>query len=210
MRLERPTHRVVQSQPLLEIIIKAVIAHIYLAWIHPFGDGNGRTARLIEFLILLQAGIPSPAAHLLSNHYNFTRTEYYRQLALASSSGGKILPFVEYAVHGLVDGLKEQLAAIREQQWDVAWRNYVHERFRDKHTRSDKRRRDLVLDLSIKSEPVPIGEIMNLSPRIAREYAGKSIRTVRRDLSVLEELGLIERTSKDVRARREGILAFLP
>ena len=199
-----------QGRETMYAIIKAVVAHLYLAWIHPFGDGNGRTARLVEFQILLQAGIPSPAAHLLSNHYNLTRTEYYRQLALASSSGGDILPFVQYAVQGLVDGLKEQLGAIRAQQWDVAWRNYVHEQFRDKHTRSDKRRRDLVLDLSIKSDVVPIGEIMNLSPRIAREYAGKSIRTVQRDLSVLEELDLIERTTKGVRAKREGILAFLP
>jgi len=82
-------------------------------WIHPFGDGNGRTARLVEFQILLQAGIPSPAAHLLSNHYKQTRTEYYRQLATASRSGGNILPFIEYAVGGFVDGLKEQLALIR-------------------------------------------------------------------------------------------------
>jgi Fic family protein len=191
-------------------IIKAIVAHLYLAWIHPFGDGNGRNARLVEFQILLQAGIPSPVAHLLSNHYNQTRTEYYRQLALASSSGGNILPFVEYAVRGFVDGLKEQLKVIRFQQWDVTWRNYVHEKFRDKHSQSDKRRRDLILDLSIKSEAVPIAEIMNLSPRIAREYAGKSHRTLQRDLSILEKLDLIERTAKDVRAKREIILAFLP
>ena len=57
-------------------IIKAIIAHVYFVWIHPFGDGNGRTARLIEFQILLEAGIPTPAAHLLSNFYNQTRTEY--------------------------------------------------------------------------------------------------------------------------------------
>lgn len=191
-------------------IIKAIIAHLYLAWIHPFGDGNGRTARLIELQILLQAGIPSPAAHLLSNHYNQTRAEYYRQLALASRSGGNILPFVEYAVRGFVDGLKEQLAHIRNQQWDVAWRNYVHEQFRDKHTESDKRRRDLVLDLSIKSEAVAIGEIMNISPRIAREFAGKSHRTLQRDLSILVSLELIERTATHVRAKKEIILAFLP
>jgi Fic family protein len=30
-------------------IIKAIVAHIYVAWIHPFGDGNGRTARLMEW-----------------------------------------------------------------------------------------------------------------------------------------------------------------
>ncbi len=38
-----------------------------MAWIHPFGDGNGRTARLLEFLILARCGmVPLPAAHLLS------------------------------------------------------------------------------------------------------------------------------------------------
>jgi Fic family protein len=50
-------------------ILKAIVAHLYIAWIHPYGDGNGRTARLLELQILLDAGVPSPAAHLLSNHY---------------------------------------------------------------------------------------------------------------------------------------------
>ena len=40
-------------------IIRAVLAHLYLAWIHPFGDGNGRTARLVEFKILLASGVPA-------------------------------------------------------------------------------------------------------------------------------------------------------
>ncbi len=51
-------------------LLKAIVAHLYLAWIHPFGDGNGRTARLMELQILLATGVPQPAAHLLSNHYN--------------------------------------------------------------------------------------------------------------------------------------------
>jgi Fic family protein len=65
-------------------IVKAVVAHLYLAWIHPFGDGNGRTERLLELQILLAAGFPVPTCQLLSNHYNQTRTEYYRQLAISS------------------------------------------------------------------------------------------------------------------------------
>jgi Fic family protein len=86
-------------------ILKAVVAHLYLAWIHPFGDGNGRTARLVEFQILLSSGVPSPAAHLLSNHYNQTRSEYYRQLDRASKSGGELAPFIEYGARGFVAGL---------------------------------------------------------------------------------------------------------
>ena len=62
-------------------VASAIYAHLYFAWIHPFGDGNGRTARLLEFVILARSGmVPLPAAHLLSNHYNLTRDQYYREL----------------------------------------------------------------------------------------------------------------------------------
>ena len=97
-------------------ILKAIVAHVYFAWIHPFGDGNGRTARLIEFKILLASGVPMAAAHLLSNHYNLTRQEYYRRLALTSKRGGSLDDFIWYALQGFVDGLKEQLGYIRQQQ----------------------------------------------------------------------------------------------
>ncbi len=191
-------------------IIKAVVAHLYLAWIHPFGDGNGRTARLVELQILLAAGVPSPAAHLLSNHYNQTRTEYYRQLDRASKSGGEVIPFIQYAAAGFVDGLREQLSVIREQQWDVVWRSYVHEKFRDQPGANAKRQRDLVLELSAAREPVPVAQITDLTPRLAKTYAGVSAKTLQRDLAAAEKLGLLERKTQGVRAKRELILAFLP
>jgi Fic family protein len=192
-------------------IVKAIVAHLYFAWIHPFGDGNGRTARMIEFQILLATGVPTPAAHLLSNHYNLTRSEYYRQLDRASKSGGDVLPFIHYAVQGFVDGLREQLQVIREQQWDVAWRSYVHTKFRDRTGPAAIRQRDLVLDLSQSREPVPLRKIPELSPRLAKAYAKKSPKTLQRDLIMLHYgLDLIRRTPEGVVANREIILAFLP
>ena len=199
-----------QTDAIVYAILKAVLAHLYLAWIHPFGDGNGRTARLVEFQILLTAGVPSPAAHLLSNHYNQTRQEYYRQLDYASKSGGDILPFIDYAVQGLVDGLRGQLDLVRAQQWDVAWRNYVHEMFRDKMKAADIRQRHLALDLSAIATPVPLAKITEISPRLAKAYATKSPKTLQRDLAELEKLKLIDRTPEGIRAKREIILAFLP
>ncbi len=53
-------------------ILKAILAHLYFVWIHPFGDGNGHTAQLIELAILLKADLPQPACHLLRNHYDQT------------------------------------------------------------------------------------------------------------------------------------------
>lgn len=199
-----------EGQTTVYAILQAVLAHLYLAWIHPFGDGNGRTARLVEFQLLFARGVPSPAAHLLSNHYNQTRAEYYRQLDRASKSGGDVIPFLCYAVQGLVDGLRQQLEFVWGQQWDVTWRNYVHELFRHKSSSSATRQRDLALDLGATNDWVPVAEIENLSTRLARGYAGKTAKTVQRDLKVLERLGLIERDSRNVRARREIILGFLP
>lgn len=191
-------------------ILKAVIAHLYLAWIHPFGDGNGRTARLLEFRILTAHGVPSPAAHLLSNHYNRTKAEYYRHLDRSSQGDGDVSSFVEYAVRGFVDGLREQLDIIREQQWRVAWENYVHDRFRDGSSGAATRQRHLVLDLSRTGQPVPVTEIKDLSPRLARAYADRTTKTLSRDLHSLVAMDLIEVRNGAARAKRERILAFLP
>ena len=191
-------------------IIKAVIAHLYIAWIHPFADGNGRTARLIEFQILLSAGVPTPAAHLLSNHYNQTRAEYYRRLDAASKSGGDVIPFLEYAVQGFVDGLGEALSKIRSQQWTVAWENYVHQEFHEKTGATARRRRNLVLDLSLADKPVQAASMRNLSPRLARDYAGKTQKTIQRDLNALVQMDLVARTRAGFVAQKDKILAFRP
>jgi len=194
-------------------ILKAIIAHLYIAWIHPFGDGNGRTARLLEVEILLCAGVPTPAAHLLSDHYNQTRADYYRLLAQSIRPDGGPIPFIEYALRGFVDGLKEQLGKIREQQYDVTWRSYVHEQFRDKTKRKDKRQRDLLLDLSAQPDLVPIQDIVNLTPRLAGLYSrlkAGPMRTLKRDLNELHRMKLVEFVFGSVSVNREIILAFLP
>lgn len=191
-------------------IIKAIVAHLYLAWIHPFADGNGRTARLVEFLVLISSGVPQPAAHLLSNHYNQTRSGYYRQLDQASRSGGDVVPFLTYAVHGFVDGLRAQLDLIRSQQWDVAWENYVHDQFRNRTSPSDERRRHLVLDLSDQAAPVLLSRLTQVSPRVAAEYAARTPKTVARDVAALVAMALLEQTPTGYRANKDLVLAFLP
>lgn len=208
--LNGPDFAAPEGMEVVYAIIKAVVAHLYLAWIHPFGDGNGRSARLLEFHILLSAGVPSPAAHLLSNHYNQTRMEYYRQLEYASKSGGDILQFLTYAVQGFVDGLRGQLKYIWDQQWDIVWRNFVHEKFQNKNSASETRQRHLVLDFGAKDDWIEVGKVSELTPRLAKAYANKTAKTVQRDLNALVEMGLVVRDGRKVRARREIILAFLP
>ncbi len=193
-------------------VLRAIMAHLYLVWIHPFGDGNGRTARLIEVQILLSAGMPDISAHLLSNFYNQTRPEYYRQLTAASRSGGNVLPFLEYAVQGLVDRLDLQIKRIRRHQWDVAWKDYVYESFRDSKTPASHRQRSLALELGRNKHKrgVPVRDIITITPALAREYAKKTPKTISRDLNALEKRGLIVRGSKSVAAKRSTLWSLLP
>ena len=191
-------------------ILKAILAHLYLAWIHPFGDGNGRTARMLELLILLSSGVPSVATHLLSNHYNQTRAEYYRQLQRSSASGGDILPFVHYALSGFVEGLREQIEHIRIQHLQTIWRDFIHEHFEDKNSLADGRRQKLILDISEARGPIPIAKLRELTPRVASAYARTSPRTLSRDLAILAEMKLVSISDEGVTASRDQILALLP
>ena len=200
-----------QDDPHATAILKALFAHVYMALIHPFGDGNGRTARLLEYYVMIEHGFASPTGHLLSNHYNQTRSHYYVELDRISKTGGETRSFVTYALQGFVDGLKEQIATIRKEQLAVTWQNFVHEQFHGKSAPADARRRELVLRLGSEGEPIKISDLMGLSPRLAKEYADKTEKTLIRDLNVLTTMALINRVpGRKIAARVERIRAFLP
>ncbi len=201
-----PTDRLV---PMATAILKAIVAHLYIAWIHPFGDGNGRTARLVEFQTLVDAGAPSPAAHLLSNHYNETRSEYYRQLDRATQTGSPI-EFLTYALQGYVDGLRAQIGLIRELQLVSAWENHVNVAFANSNSAADSRRRHLALDLATAGRPVAPHELRTLTTRLAAAYAGKTPKTVTRDINALLSMGLAQREGKRVVSNQRSLIAFPP
>ena len=113
-------------QSFAEAVIQAIVTHVYVEWIHPFGDGNGRMGRLLEFYVLLRAGNPDIGSHILSNFYNLTRPEYYRQLDGAARERD-LSSFVGYAVQGYRDGLLESLATIQTSQFEMAWRTLIYD-----------------------------------------------------------------------------------
>lgn len=197
--LEHPSWEELSADRICSGLLKAVLAHLYFVWIHPFGDGNGRTARLIELKILFDAGVPMPCAHLLSNHYNQTRDEYYRRLDLASRSNDPY-QFIQYAVQGFVDGLISQISRINKVQRAAVWREHVYEAFGDHLTKTTRRQRLLALALFSKSKGIPVDRIRTLTPEILVEYHDKSAQTVKRDLRALVERGLANNDGKRVTA----------
>lgn len=188
-------------------IIKAIMAHLYLAWIHPFGDGNGRAARLVELTIMWHGGVTTAVAHLLSNHYNQTRQRYYRQLDRASKPGG-VAEFLAYAIEGLAEGLQDQLDWITAQHRGLVWRELVNAALADQ--RGEARKRREIIATRLGEDAVPAQLLMLTIPELVSLYANKTKKTVSRDLNTLVRLELLSRSEDGYRARFERVMRFLP
>lgn len=175
-----------------QAVIRALVTHVYVLWIRPFGDGNGRTARLLEAHILAAAGTPAIASHLLTDFYNATRLEYFRQLE-QSSRDRSLTSFIAYAVEGLRDGLEGLHNAVAEASFRTAWRTFVRTRLAglDLRKRSVlERRTELMLAMPLEGS-LDLDEVAALDAGGAHLYEELSRRTLRRDLRFLVETGLL-------------------
>lgn len=184
-----------QKQTFSDVLIQAIVSHVYIELIHPFGDGNGRTGRLLEFYILLRGGNPDIASHILSNHYNQTRSNYYRQIERATSSID-LTEFIEYALLGFRDGLHQTLELIQKSQFENSWKKLIYDKFDVVSMKKKdvfKRQRTLALEMPM-YESVLLTDIPNLSIKLAKLYSHMSDRTLIRDVQKLLELSIIEKT----------------
>ena len=196
-----------------EAVIEAIVTHVYIAWIHPFLDGNGRTARLLEFYLLMRTGVPGIASHILSNHYNNTRPEYYRQLQHTTETGD-LSEFIQYAVEGFRDGLENTLTVIHKDQTKSTWNNYVNDII-EKMQSEEKKNKNILRRIRQLAYHIPsdrfcsLDEIMILNTKIAEEYRTINQITLRRDLDLLIEKKLLKADKNKYRTNYELLHGFL-
>ena len=118
--------------------------------------------------------------------------------------------FFQYAVRGFVDQLRQQLRVVKYQQWELAWESYGYEKFGEKRTSTTRRQLALIMALSEKNKPVARSELRRINPKVAELYAGKTSKTLSRDLNALRKRKLISVLPEGIRPNKEIILAFLP
>ena len=91
-------------------LLKAAIAHHRFVWIHPYGNGNGRTVRLFTYAMLVKTGfnvnvgrIINPTAVFCSN-----RNDYYDKLSKADTGTREgMLEWCEYVLKGLKEEIEK-------------------------------------------------------------------------------------------------------
>ena len=79
----------------LHPLLKACIAHFYFVYVHPFGDGNGRTARALSYMMLLQAGYDFFRYFSISGVVAEERGKYYRSMRNVEDSDGDMTYFID-------------------------------------------------------------------------------------------------------------------
>jgi len=188
-------------------IIRSAIAHYYLALIHPFADGNGRTARLVESAILMESGIKYLPI-MLSNYYYKEIDEYFISISLSrKSKTNDITPFIKFVLKGAIYSLNEVKKYITTYIRLSALQNY----FIDLHNNKVISKRQLeLLNLLLESpenKTVTINDVLRELP-FRTLYAKVSDRTARRDLMKLNELKLLKASENGYQIDRQILNAL--
>lgn len=73
--------------PQTHLIIKAALAHLNLTLLHPFSNGNGRTARCLQTAVLANEGIAAQTYSSIEEYIGRNQQEYYDVLAESGDGG---------------------------------------------------------------------------------------------------------------------------
>ncbi len=92
------------------------MAHLHLVSVHPFADGNGRIARIVQSLVLARAGLLAPEFSSIEEYLGRNTTDYYR--VLAQVQGGSYqptrnaAPWVRFCIAAHIQQARQRLGQI--------------------------------------------------------------------------------------------------
>ncbi|MGH7800976.1 MAG: Fic family protein [Thermodesulfobacteriota bacterium] len=100
-----------QEANVIDPVIEAGITHYEIARIHPFIDGNGRTARIMATLIFYKRGFDVKRFFALDDYYDHDRRSYYAALKSVNQNTLDLTGWLEY----FTDGMSVSIKAVKEK-----------------------------------------------------------------------------------------------
>jgi len=95
----------------LHPVLVAGISHYEFVRIHPFVDGNGRTARALATLILYKREFDIKRFFALDDYYDIDRTAYYNALKSVDQNTLDLTGWLEY----FTEGVKVSILRVKEK-----------------------------------------------------------------------------------------------
>lgn len=75
------------DEEVTSVLLRAAMTHLSLVMLHPFKDGNGRTARCIQTAVLANDGIVAPPFSSIEEYIGHNQQAYYDVLADVGGGG---------------------------------------------------------------------------------------------------------------------------
>lgn len=103
-------------------LVAAALAHVRLAAIHPFADGNGRTARIVASLVMYRGGYRHPQFTSLEEWWGRHPGDYYAAFACLGTdwdAAADVTPFV--AAHVRAQCCQAEVLSLRHEAERLLW-----------------------------------------------------------------------------------------
>jgi Fic family protein len=162
-------------------ILTAGISQFQFVHIHPFIDGNGRTARLLATLVLYKTGYDFKKLFTISEYYDRNRSAYYQAIQSVRQNEMDMTGWLEY----FTEGLHSQMAEIRRQGEELIKRDGLLQKIKKMGLSP---RQEKAMKFLLKNERLTVNEY---------QEAAKCIRrTAQRDLEDLVNRKVLKSVAK--------------
>lgn len=169
-----------QPETQINPVLVAGIAQFQLVHIHPFVDGNGRTARLLSTLCLYRTGYDFKRLFTISEYYDRDRPAYYEALQSVREREMDLSGWLEY----FTEGLGAQMREVQVTAESIIRRDVI----------LAKARKD-----GLKDRPIAILSFLLSAGKATVAECERELkvnrRTLQRDLKLLVEKGLVSQVA---------------
>lgn len=181
-------------------LVQALAFHYHFAAMHPFDDGNGRTARALEAFMLQRAQMKDSLFVAMSNYYYDEKNAYLDSLARVREENGNLNAFLKFGLKGIASQCQRLLREIRGHVQKSLFRdvmNQMYGRLQSSRKRALAGRQCQILNTLLdRDRPIEYRDLYDIVEKNYFKLDGP-IRAFVRDLNGLSSL-------RAIRVRVEG------
>lgn len=175
-----------------DLLIRALALHYHFGAMHPFLDGNGRTARALEALVLQRAGLTDRAFIAMSNYYYDEKPTYLSTLSRVRTENYDLTAFLKFGLKGIRLQCERLTAEIRKHMKKAIFQNMMFDlfnRLQGTRKRVIAKRQIVLLKTMLDIESAGIAELMD---KVESHYTAVDLANAFvRDVNGLLHLGAL-------------------
>ncbi|SRR6266436_9986374 len=181
-------------------LVQALAAHYHMGAIHPYQDGNGRTARALEALLLKRAELKDTLFIAMSNYYYDEKDSYLNTLSEVAQRNHDLTPFLQFGLKGIAAQANRLLREIRRHVSRTLYREVMHKmygRLKSARKRTLAKRQLAILDILLQTENYM--NVEDLMVAVTKDYSklAKPAKAFVRDLNQLLSLNALGLTKTE-------------